>query len=173
VSSTACSGWTFVVFSLIFGARSTHLRRLLVDTRYPAEVHAVFRPGCWKLRSCWSLELGAWPSRTRASLFSFCACRPRSALSSRAWRRLGSPVSVLRPGASGCGACPTRAVTPAKQPPFFTDSDFFRVFCLCVVFSLVSMYSLPLCGLSFTRIFLVRGLYVILVKFEILLDSCF
>jgi hypothetical protein len=47
------------------------------------------------------------------------------------------------------------------------------VFCLCVVFSLVSMYSLPLCGTSFTRIFLVWGLIVILVNLVILLGSCF
>jgi hypothetical protein len=111
VSSTACFWPDFLGFSLIFEAKSTHVRRLLVDTRYPAEVPAVFRPGCWKLRSCRSLELGAWPSRARASLFSICACRPRSALFGRAWRRLGFPALDLRPGASGCGACPTRAVT--------------------------------------------------------------
>jgi hypothetical protein len=145
----------------------------MVDTRYPAEVPAVFRPGCRKLWSCRSSELSAWPSRARASLFSVCMCRPRSALSGRAWRLLGSSATDLLPGASGCGACPTRAVTPVKLPPYSTAGDFSRVFCLCVVFSHVSMYSLPMCGSSFIRIFLVRGFIVILVRFEILLGSCF
>jgi hypothetical protein len=66
-----------------------------------------------------------------------------------------------------------RVVTPVKLPPYSTAGDFFRVFCLCVVFSHVSMYSLPMCGSSFIRIFLVRGFIVILVRFEILLGSCF
>jgi hypothetical protein len=64
-------------------------------------------------------------------------------------------------------------VTPVKLPPYSTAGDFFRVFCLCVVFSYVSMYSLPMCGSSFIRIFLVKCFIVILVRFEILLDSCF
>jgi hypothetical protein len=94
----------------------------------------------------------------RASLFSVCACRPRFALSGRAWRRLGSPTTDLLQGASGCGACPTRAVTPVKLPPYSTAGDFFRVFCLCVVFSHVSMYNLPMCGSSFIKKNLVRAL---------------
>jgi hypothetical protein len=56
-------------------------------------------------------------------------------------------------GASRCGACPTRAVTPVKLPPYSTVDDFFRVLCLCVVYSHVSMYSLPMCGSSFIGIF--------------------
>jgi hypothetical protein len=158
----------FLGFSLIFEVRSTHARWLLVDTHYLTEVPTVFRPGCWKIRSCRSSELGAWPLRARTSLLIIRACRSRSALSGRAWRRLGYPASDIRPGACGCGACHS-----GESAPFSTAGDLFRVFCLCVVFSLVSMYSLPLCGSSFTRIFLVRGFIVILVKFVILLDSCF
>jgi hypothetical protein len=60
-----------------------------------------------------------------------------------------------------------------ESAPFSTAGNLFRVFCLCVVFFLVSMYSLPLCSSSFTRIFLVRGFIVILVKFVILLGSYF
>lgn len=143
VSLTVCCWPDFLGFSPIFDVRSTHVRWLLVDTRYPAVVPAVFRLGCRLLRSCWSSELGAWPSRARASLVIFCVCWPRSALSGRARRSLGSPASDLRPRAFGCGACPTLAVTPADQPPLSTAGGLFRVFCFCVVIYLVSMYSLP------------------------------
>jgi hypothetical protein len=158
VSSTVCSGRTFMVFPRIFEARSTHVRRLLVDTGHPAVFPAVFRPCCQKLRSCWSSKLGAWPSRARASLFSFCACRPRSTFSGRAWRRLGSTATDLLLGVSGCNACPTCAVTPVKPSPYSTAGEFFRVFCLYVVYSHVSMYSLPMCGSNFIGIFIVRRL---------------
>jgi len=158
VSSTVCSGRTFMVFPWIFEARSTHVRRLLVDTCYPAVFPAVFRPCCRKLRLCRSSEFGAWPSRARVSLFSVCACRPRSTFSGRAWRRLGSTATDLLLGASGCGPCPTRAVTPVKPPPYSTAGEFFRIFCLCVVYSHVSMYGLPMCGSKFIGIFIVRGL---------------
>jgi hypothetical protein len=158
VSSTVCSGRTFMVFPWIFEAKSTHVRQLLVDTHHPAVFPAVFRPCCRKLRSCWSSELGAWPSCARASLFSVCACWPRSTFSGRAWGRLGSTTTDLLLGASGCGACPTRAITPVKPPPYSTADNFLRVFCLCVVYSHVSMYSLPMCSSNFIVIFIVRGL---------------
>jgi len=107
-----------------------------VDTRYPAEVPAVFRPGCWKIQSCRSSEFGSWPSRARTSLLIIRACRSHFALCGRAWRRLGSPASDLRPGASGCGACPTRTVTPANQPPFPLPATYLGFSAFVLYFSL-------------------------------------
>lgn len=144
-----------------------------MDTRYPAEVPAVFRPGRWKLRPCRSSELGAWPPRARTSLLIIRACRQRSPLS-------GPCLAASRFSGVGssAGCVRMRPVSHTRRhsgdsAPFSTAGVLFRVFCLCVVFSLVSMYSLPLYGSSFTRIFLVRRFIIILVKFVILLGSCF
>jgi hypothetical protein len=92
------------------------------------------------------------------------------------WPRLAaSGVSGV---GSSAGCVRMRRVSHTRRhsgesAPFSTAGDLFRVFCLCVVFSLVSMYSLPLCVTNFTRICLVRGFIVILVILVILLGSCF
>jgi hypothetical protein len=158
VSSTVCFGWTFTVFPQIFEARSTHVSWLLLDTCHPAAFPADFRPWCQKLRSCRSPELGAWSSCARAPLLSNCVCRPCFTFSGRAWRRLGSTAMDLLLGASSCGACPTRAVSPVKLPPYSTAGNFlgFSVFVLCIF--RVTMYSLPMCGSNFIEIFIVREL---------------
>jgi hypothetical protein len=72
VSSTVCIGRIFFVFFSNFEARSTHVCQLLPDTHHPAAFPVVLRPCCRKHRSCWSSELGAWPSRTRESSLSVC-----------------------------------------------------------------------------------------------------
>jgi hypothetical protein len=140
VSLTVCFGRTFTVFPRIFEARSTHVRWVLLDTRHPAAFLAVFRPWCQKLRSCGSPEL---------RIFRPCLAVPR--------------VYGVR-SIAGCfrspelGACPTRAVTPVKLPPYSTAGDFlgFSAFVLCIPH--VTMYNLPMCSSNFIEIFIVRGL---------------
>jgi len=56
-----------------FEAKSTHIHRLLLDTRHPAVFPVVFRPYCRKYRPRGSPEIGAWSSRARESLRSDCA----------------------------------------------------------------------------------------------------
>jgi len=100
VSSTVCFGWIFIVFFSDFEARSTHVRRLLLDTRHPATFPVVFRPCYRKHRSCQLPVLSAWPSRARGSSLSDCAWKPRSTFSGRAWRPgvhgVRSPIGCLR-----------------------------------------------------------------------------
>jgi hypothetical protein len=72
----------------------------------------------------------------------------------------------LMAGGFGGGACCTRAGLRRRQcsPP--TVWIEFSARCVCV---LSCFYvQLPICSSGFTRIFFVRGLIVILVKFEIL-----
>jgi len=59
VSSTVCFGSILSVFSFDFEARSTHIRRLLLDTRHLAAFPVVFRPFCQKYGSCGLPKLGA------------------------------------------------------------------------------------------------------------------
>jgi len=75
-------------------------------------------------------------------------------------------VADLMAGGFGGGACCTRAGLRRRQcsPP--TTWIEFSARCVCV-FSCFYV-QLLMCGSSFTRIFFVRGLIVILVKFEIL-----
>jgi len=126
----------FHCFSRIFEAKSAHVCQLLLDTRYLAVFPVVLRPCCRKHRSCRSLELSTWSSRTREPLLSDCASRPRSAFSGRAWQRLGSTASDLLLGASGGSTCPTRTATLAKSASLLHYQRLFLgcflPLCLCI-----------------------------------------
>jgi len=132
-------------FFLEFEARSTHIRRLLLDTRHSAAFPVVFRPYRRKYWSCVSPELGAWSLRARESLLSNCAWRSCSAFAGRAWLCLGSTASNLLLGASGVGAC--------SLPFFPLSATCIWVFLpLCYVFPLFPRYSLSLYCINFTKI---------------------
>jgi hypothetical protein len=64
----------FTVFLLILEARSTRLRRFLIDTRPPAVFPGVFCPCRRKHRSYWSSVIGAWCTHAWELSAPWCAC---------------------------------------------------------------------------------------------------
>jgi predicted MFS family arabinose efflux permease len=62
-----------VFFFSGFEAKSTHIRRFLLDTRHLAAFPVAFHPYRQKYWSRASPELGAWSSRAKESLLSDCA----------------------------------------------------------------------------------------------------
>jgi hypothetical protein len=125
------------LFLIFFEARSTHLRRFLIDTRLPATMSVVLPSSHRKLWSCLSSEHGAWLSSARELCSLGRACGSRSTFSGHARWFLGFRTTDLL-----FGGCRWRRVSHTRRRLAKTASasllptwiGCFCQLCLCIPF---------------------------------------
>jgi hypothetical protein len=141
----------FTFFSLIVEARSTLLRRILIDTRPPTAFPAVLHPCRRKLRSCRSLMIGTWCPRAWQLSAPWRAWGPRFVFFRPCTVATGSTASDLHLCGSGDDACPTRDTRHClvSLASFSTASSLFlgvsAFLCLCYILFCFSPVTAYLC----------------------------
>jgi hypothetical protein len=133
VSSSVCflAGFSLFLFQ-IFDARSTHIRRLLLDTRRSAEFSVAVRSCCRSHRSRRSSEFGAWPARAREPFLFDVRDGHVLSFSGLARWEWGLRRFVIWLGGSGDGACCHAPPSLAKLGRVSSIGTVLN-FCLCIL----------------------------------------